>query len=889
MDIDSIISQLETDELSKDFSIHNKMKKKIKLTSLPKQINVNRFPINSPSLSTSSTSSSSTSPTSKLSTNLPTQSSSHPLHHITSTSPIMPPYPIKNPPQDPETITDLDYQTNHPIDIELIKLYGDTVHRNLGTHLTGNINNDPQWYYIWYQLISYHHPLYTPPQSKLGRDIVNKIADEFQGVRLRKWNSEKALLLPIIILQKSHQKLTSQEIKHRLRFRLDQWNQGHFIELATDTITEAYQYHESKSPNLEMDEKLQIFNQLVYHGKLQETLRFLTNKHTENTILQPDDVDPKTGKSVLEVLKSKHPSLRIQDITQDKYKLDKYNFVPQPLDLHITENDVKLMAPQLHGSGGPTSLDSSLLTDLLLRYGISSTALRTEMANWSEWLANESPPWAAYRATMATRAVAFNKFPYVRPLSIGELYRRLWARLIISQTRDQAKAACNTTELCAGLETGIDAAIHAVRACTLSRSSFQTPIDTYHNSSSSQSTSPTQPSPSSNHSTPSDPNPSSSTKSPTSPSCPPQSTSPPSTTPPSIPPDSPSNPSTSLPIKPPSKAPPDTTHSPTSQSHTASSTIPTRTTQYNLRPRTPKPNDSSSLPPTSTKQSSLTSHPPQSTQPNITQSPTSPIIPPPSYPPNSPTSSPSPPPTSSPSSNPDLHTPPPPSTQPTKPPTTRLDPSPHNPTPNTPTIPNPKSPSPPHSSPSLSTPSTSPHQTSTAPSSPTTPLDVTLLDASNGFNEISRLRCLHTIRHLWPSASRFAFNCYRHSIQVCIRQHNSPATIIPGCEGIQQGDPLSMILYGLALTPMIDRIHTNNSSIFLSENFLDPWYADDATIVATVFDTITIVQAIQNLGPIYGYFIQPEKSIHICSKLQIPKSKPLFQAVNLNFQYVEGT
>ncbi|KAL7463292.1 hypothetical protein ACHAXS_003674 [Conticribra weissflogii] len=638
-----------------------------------------------------------------------------------------------------------------------------------------------------------------------------------------------------------------------------------------------------------MDEKLQIFNQLVYHGKLHEALRFLTNKHTENTILQPDDVDTKTGKSVLEVLKSKHPSLRIQDITQDKYKLDKYDFVPQPLDLHITENDVKLMAPQLHGSGGPTSLDSSLLTDLLLRYGISSTALRTEMANWSEWLANESPPWAAYRATMATRAVAFNKFPGVRPLSIGESYRRLWARLIISQTRDQAKAACNTTELCAGLETGIDAAIHAVRACTLSRSSFQTPIDTYHNSSSSQSTSPTQPSPSSNHSTPSDPNPSSSTKSPTSPSCPPQSTSPPSTTPPSIPPDSPSNPSTSLPIKPPSKAPPDTTHSPTSQSHTASSTIPTRTTRYNLRPRTPKPNDSSSLPPTSTKQSSLTSHPPQSTQPNIMQSPTSPIIPPPSYPPNSPTSSPSPPPTSSPSSNLDLHTPPPPSTQPTKPPTTRLDPSPHNPTPNTPTIPNPKSPSPPPSSPSLSTPSTSPHQTSTAPSSPTTPLDVTLLDASNGFNEISRLRCLHTIRHLWPSASRFAFNCYRHSIQVCIRQHNSPATIIPGCEGIQQGDPLSMILYGLALTPMIDRIHTNNSSIFLSENFLDPWYADDATIVATVFDTITIVQAIQNLGPIYGYFIQPEKSIHICSKLQIPKSKPLFQAVNLNFQYVEGT
>ncbi len=309
MDIDSIISQLETDELSKDFSIHNKMKKKIKLTKLPKQINVNRFPINSPSPSTSSASSSSNDHDFKSPTTSPTHSSTNPPHLNNNTSPTMPPYPITNPIQDIETLTDLNHQKEHQIDTELIKIYGDTVHRNLGTHLTGNITNDPQWYYIWFQLISYHHPLYTPPQSKLGRDIVKTIAAEFEGVRNRKWNSEKALLFPIIILRKSHQKLNSQEIKHRLQFRLDQWNKGHFIELATDTITEAYQYHESKSPDLDMDEKLQIFNQLVYHGKLREALRFLTNKHDDNVILQPDDIDTKTGKSVLEVLKSKHPQI----------------------------------------------------------------------------------------------------------------------------------------------------------------------------------------------------------------------------------------------------------------------------------------------------------------------------------------------------------------------------------------------------------------------------------------------------------------------------------------------------------------------------------------------------------------------------------------------------
>ncbi|KAL7463415.1 hypothetical protein ACHAXS_003796, partial [Conticribra weissflogii] len=653
---------------------------------------------------------------------------------------------------------------------------------------------------------------------------------------------------------------------------------GNFIELATDTITEAFQYHTSKPPPLDIDEKLQIFNQLVYHGKLREALRFLTNKHDDNTILQPSDTDLKTGKSVLEVLKSKHPPLRIQDITQKHFKLDEYDFVPQPLSLQFTENDVKNMASNLHGSGGPTSIDSSLLSDLLLRYGTSSTLFRSEMAQWTEWLANDSPPWAAYRATMATRAVAFNKFPGVRPLSIGESYRRLWARLIISQTRDQAKAACNTTELCAGLEAGIDGAIHAVRASTLNKSSFQSPIDTFHTDSTShpnKTPPPNSTSPSNSTTTPSLTSLTSSLPTPyttkTKPSCP---TPPPSTSPTNTPlSSSPLNQSSS------------TLHPTTSETTTSSPNLPVdtnKTHQYNLRPRTPQlsnPPDShrstssSSTNPTPvpSKLSHIDSPP---TQPNISSQPSTPQT-------TAPT-----PHTENTSSSPSSHS----STHTTKSPQSNQCQTSHSSTASNPT---------PHTNISSHSPisSTSPITPTSkqSPSSSTThdftlnPLDVTLLDASNGFNEISRLRCLHTIRHLWPSASRFAFNCYRHSIQVCIREHNSPAIIIPGCEGIQQGDPLSMILYGLALTPLINRIHTEHSSIFLSENFLDPWYADDATIVASVTDTIIIVQEIQKLGPIYGYFIQPEKSFHICSSSQISKSKPLFAAANLHFQYVQGT
>ena len=37
-----------------------------------------------------------------------------------------------------------------------------------------------------------------------------------------------------------------------------------------------------------------------------------------------------------------------------------------------------------------------------------------------------------------------------------------------------------------------------------------------------------------------------------------------------------------------------------------------------------------------------------------------------------------------------------------------------------------------------------------------------LVDARNGFNELSHLEILWTVQHRWPAGARFAFNCYRH-------------------------------------------------------------------------------------------------------------------------------
>ena len=83
----------------------------------------------------------------------------------------------------------------------------------------------------------------------------------------------------------------------------------------------------------------------------------------------------------------------------------------------------------------------------------------------AHWIANSSPPWAAYRALMACRLVALDKRPEVRPVRIGETLCRGLATLVMRAARDQAKTACGNLQLCTGLEADIEGATHAVGQC----------------------------------------------------------------------------------------------------------------------------------------------------------------------------------------------------------------------------------------------------------------------------------------------------------------------------------------------------------------------------------------------------------------------------------------
>ncbi len=158
---------------------------------------------------------------------------------------------------------------------------------------------------------------------------------------------------------------------------------------------------------------------------------------------------------------------------------------------------------------------------------------------------------------------------------------------------------------------------------------------------------------------------------------------------------------------------------------------------------------------------------------------------------------------------------------------------------------------------------------------PDDPRGALLVDAKNGFNELGRRAMLWTVRHRWASGARFAFNCYRHASKLILRRKGKTGYTLLSLEGITQGDPLAMILYGLALVPLADTLRRQHPET------VQAWYANDGILEGRSSKVAAAMLLLQRLGPERAYFPEPTKSIFVCS----PDDREAAEARLVQFQF----
>ena len=118
---------------------------------------------------------------------------------------------------------------------------------------------------------------------------------------------------------------------------------------------------------------------------------------------------------------------------------------------------------------------------------------------------------------------------------------------------------------------------------------------------------------------------------------------------------------------------------------------------------------------------------------------------------------------------------------------------------------------------------------------------ILLVDASNAFNTINREALIHNIGKLCPSMSNIVYNTYQTAVRMFV-SGRSQCEIL-STEGTTQGDPLSMAIYALGITPLIQQLHHLHSST------KQAWFADDASACATCEELWNWWDELTKIGP----------------------------------------
>ena len=139
-----------------------------------------------------------------------------------------------------------------------------------------------------------------------------------------------------------------------------------------------------------------------------------------------------------EVLRDKHSDLRDLKVGVEGGVFEPYPNVPATILALATAGLVEKVDAKLSGAAGLRWVDAVDLENWLFRFSTKSKALREEMVGLADWLQNSNLLWAAIQAILACRLLGLDKEPETRPVGIGEIFRRLWAKITLELAGDQA-------------------------------------------------------------------------------------------------------------------------------------------------------------------------------------------------------------------------------------------------------------------------------------------------------------------------------------------------------------------------------------------------------------------------------------------------------------------
>lgn len=321
------------------------------------------------------------------------------------------------------------------------------------------------------EVVHWRRNTFLVPFGNAGKGFVSELSRLFRayadGSALEAIALKACTVMPILLLQKPF--LSSKQKDHTacLARRLPIWKKGDISNLLAEGRSLQSRLPKSHPSGSADDGKLaRSFAKLMLQGKINAALQLLSEQGRGGVLRADDviDVGDHGQKTVLDVLKSKHP--QAQPVSSAA--LPQGNAAPP--EVHpvvydqITAACIRRAALCTKGAAGPSSLDAHCWRRLCTSFKSASHDLCHALALLARRLCSTLVDPKGISPFLACRLIALDKCPGVRPIGICETPRRIVAKAVLFVTKGDIQDAAGSLQLCAGQIAGIEAAVHAMRS-----------------------------------------------------------------------------------------------------------------------------------------------------------------------------------------------------------------------------------------------------------------------------------------------------------------------------------------------------------------------------------------------------------------------------------------
>ena len=203
------------------------------------------------------------------------------------------------------------------------------------------------------------------------------------------------------------------------------------------------------------------FAKFMTAGKTRAAIHLLSKNKSSGIHNLDDKIN---GKSVRDILKDKHPKgiPAANDVLMNTPSNIQLDNLPVLIFEDISTEDIRHAALHTEGSPGPSGCDAMAWRCFCTAFGEASNGLCAALASFAKRITTSYVDPSCLSAYTASRLIPLDKSPAVRPIGVGEVCRRIVGKVIMKYAKTDLQQAVGPLQLCAGFESGCEAAIHAM-------------------------------------------------------------------------------------------------------------------------------------------------------------------------------------------------------------------------------------------------------------------------------------------------------------------------------------------------------------------------------------------------------------------------------------------